>query len=164
MVKNSIGDKMNIKNSVYKNQENTIVDVEIEHPQYGWISYTFKYDEADESFDKEIRTYLESSTVVNFIPPTQDELDIITETKILQIKKEALATLAVTTSNGNTFDGYDEARGNMLSALREGDASNETETEFWKLADNTFLTPCTYAELEEAHGLAIRAKGVILKG
>ena len=78
--------------------------------------------------------------------------------------KEALANLTVVTQAGNSFDGHDEARNNMLSALREGDASNETETPFWILTDNSLLTPCTYAELEEAHGLAIRAKGAILAG
>ena len=78
--------------------------------------------------------------------------------------KTALSNLTVTTSAGNTFDADDTARNNMLSALREGDASNETETPFWILTDNSLLTPCTYAELEEAHGLAIRKKGAILAG
>ena len=76
----------------------------------------------------------------------------------------ALANLTVTTTAGNTFDGHDEARNNMLSALREGDRTGETETVFWILTDNSLLTPCTYAELEEAHGLAIRKKGAILAG
>ena len=93
-------------------------------------------------------------------PPTQEQLDATAK----QAKQEALATITVTTLAGNTFDGHDEARNNMLSALREGDASNETETPFWILTDNSLLTPCTYAELEEAHGLAIRAKGAILAG
>ena len=78
--------------------------------------------------------------------------------------KEALSNLTVTTTAGNTFDGHDEARNNMLSALREGDNSDETETPFWILADNSLLAPCTYVELEEAHGLAIREKSVILAG
>ena len=76
--------------------------------------------------------------------------------------KEALLNLTVTTTAGNTFDGNDTARNNMLSALREGDNSDETETAFWILADNSLLAPCTYVELEEAHGLAIREKGAIL--
>ena len=93
-------------------------------------------------------------------PPTQEQLDATAK----QAKQEALAKITVTTLAGNTFDGHDEARNNMLSALREGDASNETETPFWILTDNSLLTPCTYAELEEAHGLAIRKKGAILAG
>ena len=86
------------------------------------------------------------------------------EAKTKQEKLTALANLIVTTQAGNTFDGHDEARSNMLSALREGDNSDETETPFWILADNSKLVPCTYIELEEAHGLAIRAKGAILAG
>ena len=92
--------------------------------------------------------------------PTQEQLDATAK----QAKQKALANLTVTTQAGNTFDGHDEARNNMLSALREGDDSNETETPFWILSDNSLLQPCTYAELEEAHGLAIRKKGAILAG
>ena len=92
--------------------------------------------------------------------PTQEQLDAIAK----QEMQTALANLTVTTTAGNTFDGNDTARNNMLSALREGDNSDETETPFWILADNSKLVPCTYIELEEAHGLAIREKGAILAG
>lgn len=81
-----------------------------------------------------------------------------------QDMQEALATMTVTTLSGNTFDADDTARQDMLSALREGEISGEIEYPFWKLADNSFLTPCTFVELEEAHGLAIRRKGEILAG
>ena len=62
----------------------------------------------------------------------------------------------------NGFDGHNDARSNMLSALMEGTLSGDTETQAWKLADNSVLTPCTYSELSEAHALAIREKGRIL--
>lgn len=96
----------------------------------------------------------------------QSTRDAIIAKKILetakQAKAEQLASIVVTTAAGNAFDGNDTARNNMLSALREGDASGQTQHDFWILADNTKLEPCIYAELEEAHGLAIRAKGAIL--
>jgi len=94
----------------------------------------------------------------------QELLDAIMLASIAESKTDALANIEVTTLAGNTFDGDDVARQDMLSALREGDRLGLTETDFWKLADNSFLVPCTYAELEEAHGLAIRAKGAILAG
>lgn len=67
---------MNIRNSTYKNKEHTIVDVEIEHPQYGWIPYTFKSDEIDESYDAEIRVYLETITINTYIEPVSPSLTI----------------------------------------------------------------------------------------
>ena len=59
---------MNIKNAVYKDNERVLVDVEIEHPQVGWIPYTFKSDESDESFDAEIREYLKTASIGSFVP------------------------------------------------------------------------------------------------
>jgi len=59
---------MNIRNAEYKKSDNSIVDVEIEHPKYGWIPYTFNYNTIDEGFDKEIRTYLDTTIISNYIP------------------------------------------------------------------------------------------------
>lgn len=155
---------MNIRNAIYKNTENTIIDVEIDHPIHGWIPYTFKSADVDESADAEIRDYLVTAVIGDYTPPLQAELDAQTAVNLLQAKKEALSSITVTTSNGNTFDGDETARGDMLSVLREADRTGETTTAFWVLADNTLLQPCTYAELEEAHSLAIRRKGEVLAG
>jgi len=119
----------------------------------------------DDAKEYQIEDGLTSITEAEFLtitnpPLTQEQLDAIAK----QDKLNAIATIAVKTQAGNIFDGHDDARNNMLSALREADTSNETETPFWILADNSKLKPCTYAEIEEAHGLAIRAKGVILDG
>ena len=76
------------------------------------------------------------------------------------IKKFLLDNLKVTTTAGNTFDGHESARNNMMSALMAAELLNETSTN-WKLADNT-VAVVTVPELKEALALAIAAAGEVV--
>jgi hypothetical protein len=60
-----------IKKPVYTNAEKTQIDVELNHPQFGWIPYTFHTDTTDESFDELIREYLQKDDTV--IEPFTEE-------------------------------------------------------------------------------------------
>lgn len=75
-------------------------------------------------------------------------------------KQLALSTITVTTSNGNTFDGNETARINMISAITVADIAGITEKE-WKLADNS-VKVITLAELKEALLLSIQRVGEIV--
>ena len=77
-----------------------------------------------------------------------------------QAKLEALATLAVTTTAGNVFDGDDVARSDMMAAIQASEILGITSSN-WKLADNSWKL-IELAELKEALALAIQAKGTIL--
>jgi len=77
-------------------------------------------------------------------------------------KQTALANITVTTTNGNTFDGDDTARSDMMSAITSADTLAMTETS-WKLSDNSWAT-VDIAEMREALALSIQAKGSILNG
>ena len=77
-------------------------------------------------------------------------------------KKISLSTLTVTTTAGNTFDADDISISAMLSAIIASPVIGITEHN-WKLADNT-IKLITLTELEEAHALAIQAKGAIILG
>jgi len=92
----------------------------------------------------------------------QAELDqqVIDDAK--QAKVEALATLVITTSFGNTFDGNETARNNMLSAIQASTFTGTT-TANWRMANNTVVS-VTLDELKEALTLAIQAVGVIVVG
>ena len=78
------------------------------------------------------------------------------------VKQEALAALTITTSNGNTFDGNETARNNMLSTLQSASFIGATTTE-WKMADNSKVV-IAIPELQEALALAIQAVGSIVVG
>jgi hypothetical protein len=71
-----------------------------------------------------------------------------------------LASITVITSNGNTFDGNETARNNMMAAIISADTVGQTETR-WKLADNSFVT-IGLAELKEALMLSIVEVGKIV--
>lgn len=70
---------MNIKNARYSSQDKLSVDVEVEHPNYGWIPYTFKTNEPDTSYDSDIRQWLQSATILPYEdiearPKTQEQI------------------------------------------------------------------------------------------
>lgn len=68
---------MQYRNARYVSE--TVIDCEIHHEKYGWIPYTLAPDDTDQTIDNDI---LLSAMTVNgdvapYIPPTQEELDII---------------------------------------------------------------------------------------
>ena len=75
-------------------------------------------------------------------------------------KQDLLSSITVTTQSGNTFDGNETARNNMLSAIMAADIIGQTESQ-WKLANNTVET-VTIAELKEALTLSIQRVGEIV--
>ena len=75
-------------------------------------------------------------------------------------KESLLSSITVTTQSGNTFDGNETARNNMLSAIMAADIIGQTESQ-WKLADNTVET-ITLTELKEALTLSIQRVGEIV--
>lgn len=76
-------------------------------------------------------------------------------------KEYKLTNLVVTTSEGNTFDGNETARNNMVSAIMSAELLGKTE-EYWKLADNSTKL-IQLAEIKEALALSIQEVGNIVK-
>jgi hypothetical protein len=93
---------------------------------------------------------------------TDEELLVQAQQIATQAKIEALASVKVTTTSGNTFDGRDIDQQRMVSAILSSSVLNITETE-WKLADNSRIT-VTIDELKEALALSIQAIGKIIVG
>lgn len=86
--------------------------------------------------------------------PVSDEVLIKTE------KEYKLQTIVVTTQNGNTFDGNETARNNMISAITSAEFIGQTEG-YWKLADNNTVL-VQLPELKEALALSIQEVGKIV--
>jgi hypothetical protein len=78
----------------------------------------------------------------------------------VQSKSDLLASITVTTQSGNTFDGNETARNNMMSAIMAADIIGQTESD-WKLANNT-VAHITLDELKEALALSIQRVGEIV--
>lgn len=66
---------IDIREPHYVDEGNSIIDLELHHPEYGWIPYTFIPSEEDESYDSEIREALKDKVIKPYVPPTQEEKD-----------------------------------------------------------------------------------------
>ena len=65
----------NVRNARSLNLSNTCMDVEIEHPVYGWIPYTITDTDTDTTIDNGNLMSLIGSDFEAYVPPTQEELD-----------------------------------------------------------------------------------------
>ena len=64
-----------IRNAKSLNAENTWYDVEINHPEYGWIPYTLSPDDTDQTVSNDDLLAMISNNFAAYVPPTQAELD-----------------------------------------------------------------------------------------
>lgn len=116
------------------------------------IGNVFAY-ESDGSQDDYIKSGLTMMSEV-------DIYEHLNQPKAPPSKQDLLSSITVTTQSGNTFDGNETARNNMLSAIMAADIIGQTESQ-WKLANNTVET-VTIAELKEALTLSIQRVGEIV--
>ncbi len=64
-----------VRNAQSLNAENTAFDVEINHPEHGWIPYTLNPDDTDMTVDNSVLLELIGSDYAAYVAPTQEELD-----------------------------------------------------------------------------------------
>jgi hypothetical protein len=64
-----------IRNAVSLQSDNLRMDVEINHPQHGWIPYTLDPADTDTTIDNDAVMALIGTNFAAYIPPTQAELD-----------------------------------------------------------------------------------------
>lgn len=63
-----------IRNAQSLNDDNTIFDLEMNHPQFGWIPYTLKPDDPDGSISNEELLSMIGSNYAAYVPPTSEEI------------------------------------------------------------------------------------------
>jgi len=64
-----------VRNAQSLNAINTAFDVEINHPEHGWIPYTLSPDDTDNTVDNSVLLGLIGSDYEAYVAPTQEELD-----------------------------------------------------------------------------------------
>jgi len=57
--------------------DNTFMDVEINHPQYGWIPYSLNPNDTDMTIDNDDLMVLIGTDFAAYVAPTQKELDAV---------------------------------------------------------------------------------------
>lgn len=64
-----------VRNARSTNAANTVIDVEIYHPQYGWIPYLLTDYDTDTTIDNNAVMALIGTDFTAYVAPTQAELD-----------------------------------------------------------------------------------------
>ena len=70
------------RNAVSLNEANNYLDVEINHPEAGWIPYTLSPDDQDMTINNNDLLALIGDDFSPFIPPTQEEIDAKKSTEV----------------------------------------------------------------------------------
>ena len=64
-----------VRNAQSLNADNTAFEVEINHPEHGWIPYGLMPDDTDMTVDNSVLLTLIGSDYAAYVAPTQAELD-----------------------------------------------------------------------------------------
>jgi len=64
-----------VRNAKSLNTENTWFEVDINHPEFGWIPYALDPDDTDNTVDNSVLLGLIGSDYAAYVAPTQAELD-----------------------------------------------------------------------------------------
>mgnify|MGYP000214986060 FL=1 len=64
-----------VRNAKSLNTENTWFEVDINHPEHGWIPYALAPDDTDNTVDNSVLLGLIGSDYAAYVAPTQAELD-----------------------------------------------------------------------------------------
>ena len=64
-----------VRNAASLQSDNLRMDVEINHPQHGWIPYTLDPADTDTTIDNDAVMALIGDDFAAYVPPTQAELD-----------------------------------------------------------------------------------------
>lgn len=65
----------NVRNARSLNVTNTLIDVEIQHPDYGWIPYSINPEDTDTTINNAELLELIGTNFEAYVSPTQEELD-----------------------------------------------------------------------------------------
>ena len=81
------------RNAVSIKADNTRIDVEINHPDYGWIPYTLDMSDTDMTINNDDLLSLIGTNFAAYVAPTQAELDAVTAANVRAERDQILATV-----------------------------------------------------------------------
>ena len=82
-----------VRNAASKNEENTVIDVEINHPAYGWIPYLLTDYDTDTTIDNDAVMALIGTDFAVYVAPTQEEIDAVTAGQVRAERDRILTTV-----------------------------------------------------------------------
>ena len=81
------------RNAASLQDDNLRMDVEINHPDYGWIPYTLDPTDTDTTIDNDAVMALIGNDFTAYVPPTQAELDAAAAAGVRSKRDGILATV-----------------------------------------------------------------------
>ena len=80
------------RNAASLQDDNLRMDVEINHPDYGWIPYTLDPTDTDTTIDNDAVMALIGNDFTAYVPPTQAELDAAAAAQVRAERDNRLVT------------------------------------------------------------------------
>ena len=88
-----------VRNAQSLQSDNLRMDLEIDHPDHGWIPYTVDPSDTDTTIDNASVMDLVGSEYVAYVAPTQAELDAALSSAMRDQRNSLLSTVDVVVSN-----------------------------------------------------------------
>jgi hypothetical protein len=115
-----------VRNAQSLNADNTRMDVEINHPDYGWIPYTLDPIDTDTTIDNNVVMSLIDTNFTAYVAPTQAEIDSETALQVRSDRDYKLLT---------------EVDPLVSNPLRWADISSSKQTEWAQYRTNLLNVP-----------------------
>jgi len=81
-----------IRNAASLQADNLRMDVEINHPKFGWIPYTLDPSDTDTTIDNDAVMALIGTDFAAYVPPTQAEIDAAAAVQVRADRDNRLVT------------------------------------------------------------------------
>ena len=115
-----------VRNAVSLQPDNLRMDVEINHPDYGWIPYTLDPADTDTTIDNDVVMSLIGADFVAYVAPTQEELDATAAAQVRSERDNILVTVVDPL---------------VTNSLRWGDLTSEERDEWAKFRRDLLNVP-----------------------
>lgn len=81
-----------VRNAASLSSDNLVMDVEINHPEFGWIEYAVNPEDTDTTINNDEVMALVGTDFAAYVPPTQEELDAEAAGGVRSIRNSKLST------------------------------------------------------------------------
>jgi len=108
-----------VRNAASLQADNARIDVEINHPQYGWIPYTLDPADTDTTIDNDAVMALIGDDFAAYVPPTQAELDAAAAAQVRADRDYQLTEVDAIAGNALRWAAFDADTQVAWSAYRQ---------------------------------------------
>ena len=108
-----------VRNAKSLQADNARIDVEILHPDYGWIPYGYNTADTDCTIDNEVILGLIADDFLPYVPPTQDMLDALQAASVRAERNTRLEEVDAVAGNALRWADLDVDAQEAFSAYRQ---------------------------------------------